>query len=501
MKRTTRQSSAHIVAFGVLLALCLAGSSQASPAQRPTQSAGGIATYICYGGLGDFEVLVNEDRISSMHWDSEIVAADSPEQESFDISKNPEKKRLTMFPLADAKPDDTINYRVVTENCDASVTLKITDDPDEALRIARVIVRPESEREADERRREEERRRKLERAAPMADLSPPVILPDRATIVTTGGPIFVHIAHGWWEQEELFLAFDTLNNAVLPRRIAQVLAFDRAGRRLPIDIRHIQHTGPVEVAGDLLAVIPGGSQARGFLSLPDAANGDIRGLTIALLGADGETLATASVGDWESRRQILVPMSDEEIERQKRDEEARGRVSVQVHALRGYIWLDDGLGGEELDATILRGLGIRTTYGINRLLMLTGEVAGASSDAARFDGISQGGMQGVLHRTATLGRVLLGGQVSLGHRVVPYARLAVGFHGTAYDSELMTGNSPENSPDESFEIDGVWMVGSGVEFRLGKQFVAGGGFVYLQGSRTEQRLLELGAHFGVAWKP
>ena len=408
------------------------------------------------------------------------------------------KNRVTMFPLAEAKPSDSVNYRIVTATCDASVTLRITDDPDAALTMARVIVRPESAREADERRREQERQRKIERSTPMADLSPPVILPDKERVVTTGGPVFLDIAHGWFEQSELFLAFDALNDGAPSRRIAQVLAYDRSGAPLPIDVSHIQNAGPTDE--NVLANVPGKSRARGFISLPGAADGDIRGLTIMLLGDDGSTLATASVGDWDSRRQILVPMSDEEIERQKRDEEARGQVSVHLRAMRGVIWLEDGTMLDEPEATVFNGFGARATYGFNRHIAIEAEFVGASSNSARFENVMLNGEEGDLERTASLARVHVGGVLRIGDKTLPTLRLGVGLQASDLDSIFTADGGSMLEPDSSLDVNGFWYFGLGVDRWFGDRVIVGVHFgsVFF-GDRAES--VDAGAHFGYAWKP
>ena len=195
------------------------------------------------------------------------------------VRKQTEHKRVTMFPLMEADKDATVNVLVTTDECQASITLKIAENAEEAARIVKIVPRPESERVAWER--EQERKRKIARARPMVERNPVVIVPNE------------------------------------------------------------------------------GSTRR----------------------SDG-------------------PMSGEEIERQKRDEEARGRVSVQVQALGGYIWLYDGLQLGETEAASFRGLGARVTYGFTRLLSFEAELIGARTGSdARFDDVSFNDVDGDLVRS------------------------------------------------------------------------------------------------------
>ena len=350
-----RRRIARYVGLGVaVLLLAPTAPSKGSPGISGAVTKP-VAELPCFGGLGDYELLTHKDRIAAVYFTSALQSADSPPKRGFDVRKQTEHRRLTMFPLEEADKDATVNVLVATDECQASITLKITENAEEAARIVRIVPRPESERAAWERERE--RKRKIARARPMAELEPLVIVPNKGSTRRSDGPLQLDILHGWYELLELFLAFDIDNLGQSPSEVAEIAVYRGDGRQIAPDVVHVQQFG--EDDDDRVALVPGMRKARGFLSLPHAGEGDIRGLTIVLRDASGETLAVASVDDWDSRRQILVPMSDEEIERQKRDEEARGRVSVQVQALGGYIWLYDGLQLGKTAAASFRGLGGR----------------------------------------------------------------------------------------------------------------------------------------------
>ena len=431
-----------------------------------------------------------------MYFTGSLERADSPPKRGFDVRKQEKHSRVTMFPLKDADKDATVNVLVITDECHASITLKITDSVDEAARIVKVVPRPESERVVWQK--EQERQRTIARARPMAESSPVVIVPKKLTTRRNGGPMYVDISHGWWELRDLFLAFDIDNQDRNPGEVADLLVFRGDGRPVAADIVHVQ-----QFAGSndqRVAFIPARQKARGFVSLPNAAREDIRGLTIVLRDANGETLAVASVGDWESRRQILVPMSDEEIERQKRDEEARGRVSLHLQALGGYIWLEDGPALNELDATAFRGLSARVTYGFNRYVALEVEIAGGSSGKARFDMFD--GMSGDVVRSAEFGRAYVGGLLRLGYKTIPIVRVGLGFQGARLATEVRAdGSDAVTFSDKSLEFEGIVIVGGGLDIRLGESLVAWiAGTAVLRGVE-ELRALGASVHVGYSWKP
>ena len=332
----------------------------------------------------------------------------------------------------------------------------------------------------------------------MAEHEPPVIVPNERTTRNSSGPLHIDISHGWWELSDLYLAFDIENPDQNPGEVAELVVYRGDGQPVAADIVHVQQFG--EPNGRRVAFIPAQQKARGFVSLPNAAREDIRGLTLVLRDANGETLAVASVGDWESRRQILVPMSDEEIERQKRDEEARGRVSLHLQVMGGYIWLEDGPESSELDATTFRGLSARVTYGFNRYWALEAEIAGGSSGQARFDMFD--GMAGDVVRRAEFGRAYFGGLLRLGQKTIPVVRLGVGIQGARLATEITAdGSNVVTFSDKSLQFEGVVILGVGLDIRLGESLVAGvAGTGVLRGVE-EVRALGVSLHIGYSWKP
>ena len=153
--------------------------------------------------------------------------------------------------------------------------------------------------------------------------------------------------------------------------------------------------------------------------------------------------------------------------------EPEREMSLSLSASYGAAWLADGMGLNELDATVLRLASVRVTVAFTELIHVEGQLAIARSGAARFDDVSFNNMSGNLEHIATLGRAQIGGLLRWGGKVQPALRAGVGFQGAGYDSSFIVGGSTMSGPETSFEVVMFFGVGAGVDIRLSDNFVLG----------------------------
>ena len=180
--------------------------------------------------------------------------------------------------------------------------------------------------------------------------------------------------------------------------------------------------------------------------------------------------------------------------------ENEGKLTINLQAIGGVIWLGDGLEQNKLEPTTLQGLSVRVSYGLHRLFSVETEIVGAGSGQASFNDMSYNNMDGTLHRSASLGRVQFAGVLRLGEKIIPTLRLGVGLQGAGYDAELMTETGPKAGPESGLEFTTTLNFGAGLDVRLGDHLAAG--FAASVISRgTDPSSIEAGIHAGYAWKP
>ena len=147
-------------------------------------------------------------------------------------------------------------------------------------------------------------------------------------------------------------------------------------------------------------------------------------------------------------------------------------------------------------------LQLGATYGFTEHLHFEGEAMGASSGEARFESAMFDGREGTLIRTATVGRIVGGALLRFRtEKYLPYVRLGVGLQGTSYDSRFTVSGVEAEGPGSSFDIDGLWYFGLGMDVHWGVSVVAGLAVSsdYLISSNS--RSLQAGIHLGYTWHP
>jgi hypothetical protein len=309
----------------------------------------------------------------------------------------------------------------------------------------------------------------------------------------------VSIDGGLWDNQELITSFVLENARMQPYRAAAIWAVDADGRKSRAEL--VAVGSPAQPEEGIIAWIPPGKRARMVIAIPDAARGRFTSMQIHISEPHGLNAVMGEAEHWYEWSPLFKPATPEQMEEKRREEEARGRVSVHLQAIVGAIWLTDGMGGSQPDAATLTGLGVRGTYSVNRLFAFEAGVMGAKTGEASFADRTVGGMQGELARSASLGRVQLGGVVRLGYRIIPTMRLGVGLQGAGYDTELMAAGGHVPGPESGLEINGLWYFGGGVDIRLGRYLSAGIAGSFEQLVSSEVRSVGAGIHLGYSWNP
>jgi hypothetical protein len=302
------------------------------------------------------------------------------------------------------------------------------------------------------------------------------------------GPVRVHIERARWlgvadaarpalDHVSLRLFAEIENSGMQPfmlRRI-EVTTGHRGAARDIADIAIAWPGMPMEGA---IAVIPPGERVNMALTLPDALRGDITPL--ALQVGDGTYEAESQAQEW-----FLVPVSADELD-------ARGRITLAVQGIGGAMWLPNPANADELAAARVSGLGIRVSYGINRMLAFEADVLGMSAGEATFDDDSA--------RSASLARIQIGGVLQFGQEsVIPSVRAAAGLQFGTLEAGMPTGT------DNVFTASLVYNLGIGLDYRFTEHLIGGirasAGRATALDSGGPGGSIEAGIHLGYSWNP
>ncbi len=177
------------------------------------------------------------------------------------------------------------------------------------------------------------------------------------------------------------------------------------------------------------------------------------------------------------------------------------QVSVGVQLRRGAFWHGNGTEQRVLDSTSMTVLGVRAVKGLHENWAVTGEVVGGKTGEAYFDGVSWRDMEGEVRRRATFGRITVGGVYRLGRTYVPFVRLGAGVQATSHDSTFITGGTTMDGPGASFEVDGIFTMGAGLDIRLGRHWLAGVGASFDKLLSSDSRSVGAGIYIGYAGNP
>lgn len=193
--------------------------------------------------------------------------------------------------------------------------------------------------------------------------------------------------------------------------------------------------------------------------------------------------------------------------RPPRPKPGEGLITLGLQGIAGAVWLANPVETDKLGATSTTGLALRVRYGFNRRVSFEGELAGARSGNAQFDGMMFEDQEGQIARSAALGRILVGGALHFGQKYRPQIRAGLGFQGVSHNSRFTpTGGLERSGPEVDFEVAGLWMVGLGLDARLSRNWTAGLGASFVGvatslGGEGIEGSFEGGLHLSYGWTP
>ena len=299
----------------------------------------------------------------------------------------------------------------------------------------------------------------------------------------------------------LLVPFTIDNRESEPYRFSEAKVTNSAGLVYESMISWIEK--PAE--GAEIANIGVNERMSGVIAIRPPPGASIEQLKIELSEPDSDRSLLASIHGWRSQTVVMQARSarDQLLEklRQVEAREARGKqLILSARLVGGAQWLEDGLGADRTEAAPFGGLAVRLVKGFTESLAFEAEITGGKTGSAEFDDMMFMGEQGELSRSASLGRVAAGGLLRFGHKTIPYFRFGVGLEGINYDSEFMTNGNAVPGPDTSVEFTGLVSFGTGLDIRLGDNFVAGAAITAVLGFE-QLKTLEAGVHVGYGWNP
>ena len=307
-------------------------------------------------------------------------------------------------------------------------------------------------------------------------------------------------------QDSLPLAV-TLVSLRLGNQVKLVLGMKNKGdRAIPLDEIRVSppnsvdnHAGFTRVESSQpanngrLAEIAPGDEAQGYVSVENPLR----------IGKYATVTLTSTSGlSWSQSVQIWPPPDGPTT----RELELAKQASVSVRLVGGAFWVVDGLATEDLAATRFTGLAVRYSKGLSMLFAFEAELVGARTRTACFEDITIEGKQGDLLRSATVGRVQVGGALRFGGAtILPLARIGLGLHAASYTTEFiaepMQMNGPEPSPESSTEYIGLVALGGGLDIRVTDDVLIGATASALLQGTEKLRTFELGLHLSYGWLP
>jgi opacity protein-like surface antigen len=357
-------------------------------------------------------------------------------------------------------------------------------------RVESLRITWEAERDELEEMRDRQQLKQELRAQPMVPVT---------TDGCSTGPLRVCVARGEWSGDELELTLEVENTDTRPHVVHNPVVRDSGGQAFDPGMVVFERWATDE-KGEV-ALIPPGGQTRVGVRVPGASAGDFQSLSLQLDAPDVLQPVVAAVDEWRNNP-FFTPKSKAEIEEEKLEKAAKGRVSLHVQAMVGGIWLANPQDDADLDPTSVKGLGARVTYGFNRYVGFEADVVGAKSGESRFEDVDFNGQQGDLLRSAKLGRVTLGGVIRMGvRRYIPVVRVGLGLQGASHNAEFEVGGGRMAGPEVGFEFNLTWSVGAGLDIRLGDHFIAGATVSGTQLMAGNSRSIDAGVHLGYSWKP
>lgn len=391
-------------------------------------------------------------------------------------------KLTTATELDWLEPAYAIRHRTEEE----ALQLRIEKEVQRRMAIVEDIARDSFEDEANKRFTEKIAR--SQNIFPVAD-----------SVRRSGDELAISLSSASWTGRKFYLALDVSNKTGQPVPLDHHQVKDRQGAQH--ESRLMAMFPEIEPDGGKRFLAPG-KETRMVLEIPGAIEGDFAATRVALLtSATGSEIAWAAVDAWQGNP-LFLPKPHDQIERERRDREALGRVTLQLQPLFGAMWLANPLEDSPLGMASVNGFSVRAAYGFNRFLSVEGELSGAFSGPARFSGMAYNNMQGVLTRDAQFGRAQIGGLLKLGHRYVPTLRLGIGLQGTDHRAEFTPeGGQSVDGPELGFQAKAYFTFGAGFDVRFGNGWLAGLDATFAQLIADESSVLLIGLHVGYSWQP
>ena len=309
----------------------------------------------------------------------------------------------------------------------------------------------------------------------------------------TADPIQLGIERVAWMENEPYIKFSIDNRDVAAApELAEVRLTDGKSPSIRAEIVAIDTPGNLDHR--LPATIPPGQRAEGIVWIPPQLKDQVQSLTMTVYGPGGTLLLSAKLDDY-----IVPVLPKEEYERQQARDRRAKQLIIGIRLLYGACWIPDGLETDNLDATSCTGLGFRLTKGISQLIGFEAEIAAIQTDKASFDNVTVADTEGTLTRSASLGRIQLGGVLRFGDQVIPTARVAVGLQATSHENDF---TAPDVAPglDQATKFTRLLNIGIGVDIRVGDSLMAGvGTSAIFLGDRLES--VDAGVTVSYGWSP
>lgn len=484
----TRRIFIPAMALCALFSLCLTTDG------RRAEAVPSVGT--CYGKVikltvsdkgGRAKLLVHSKKLTTIRMADNVIRTAMVKGAKFHVEEVGTKIVETK-PFSGVTEHPPTNLQVVTNEYPVSFDLEIVQDYDRAADVVEVVAQSRVEREA-----HEALRRTLRQLVSHQDMIGAETSPQSS--VATGR--YASILQAPYMDNEQYLVFDIYNDSQRPFELDGVQLV--VSRQETIELSTVYLDKPGEPERGIISIIPPRQSARGAVRVPERVKvDDIGSLSLALseLSSAMPLVATAT------GRFVLTDLTEEEHKLRLRDRAARGRVTLQLRPLYGAMWLANPLEDSPLGMASLSGVSIRAAYGFNRFLSVEGELSGAASGQARFDGMAYNNMQGALTRKARFGRAQIGGLLKLGHRYVPTLRLGVGLQGTDHGAEFTPeGGQSIDGPDLGFQAKAYFTFGAGFDVRLNRRWLAGLDTSFAQLLADESSVLLFGLHLGYSWQP
>lgn len=303
--------------------------------------------------------------------------------------------------------------------------------------------------------------------------------------------------------------FNLANRHSEPFQLANMLASNHETEDRHVQLALLDLPPPEQNDDELIASVPPKTTARGVLVLPFDLHDSSQPLRLVFKSAGGGSAIAAATDRW-----VMRPMTDEEYEQDEWEKEQAEKLakrysqhSLNLRGVAGIVWIGDGVGDSQLDATSLYGFAARFQRGFDNRLALEGQLMGAWTGNAIFEDVAVDDVMGQLTRRGTLGRAEVGGAVRLGYEYIFTARAALAVQLARFEADLVPeGGGATSALDSTFELAALLTFGAGVHTHLSEGVVAG----LILSADTPfaasvddkyRRAIKAGVYMGYGWSP